>query len=341
MRPRQIAALFAIWFAIATVDAGPAEASTTWRKNLWVSSALVYQDPYYTACTAASTMVMLNTIALRGAGGEGFIWRPTTAKHSTSNPRSLVSILAWERANDTLSGSAAGSDAHGWRNALNHYGWGGEAWQDPSRMVYQDRTYPRFSRAIHAAVRAIARFGMPVGILAWGGGHAQVMTGYVVTGANPRTSDDFVVQYVWLTDPLKSDGLVNRKVSKRSFRDGNLKLRFRPYVQTDSPLDDPYTPGFLRSSVSWSRGPSEWYHRWTLILPVRGSVPEPTPTPTWTPIPTPIPTPTVGPTPTPTPTPTVGPTPTPTPTPTVGPTPTATPKASPVPTATASQDAAP
>jgi hypothetical protein len=139
---------------------------------------------------------------------------------------------------------------------------------------------------------------MPVGILAWGGGHAQVMTGYVVSGADPRTSNDFDVRYVYVTDPLKSDGYVNRRVSRRALKRGNLKLRFRWYVQTDSPRDDPYTPGFIRSSVSWA--PSQWYHRWTLVVPIRSAppAPEPTPTPTPTPKPTPKPTPTDTPQPT-------------------------------------------
>ncbi|HEY3522272.1 MAG TPA: hypothetical protein VGK63_01095 [Candidatus Limnocylindrales bacterium] len=306
-RPRQLAALIAIWFATATFAAGPAEASTTYSRNLWTSSALVYQDPYYTACTAAAAMIMLNTIALRGTGGDGFTWRPTTAKSSTTNPRSMVSILAWERANDTLATGGDGSDAHGWRNALNYYGWGDDAWQEPSRMVYEDRTYSSFWKATHAAVRAIARYDMPVGILAWGGGHAQVMTGYVVRGANPRTSNDFALKYVWFTDPLKSDGYVNHRVSRHKLRDGNLKFRFRWYVQTDSPKDDPLTAGYLRSAVASTVGPSEWYHRWTLVLPVREPAPASEPTPTPTPKPTTTPTGTPKPSDTPAPTETAAP----------------------------------
>ena len=93
----------------------------------------------------------------------------------------MTSILAFERANDTLRPGGLGSDAHGWRNALNAYGWGQDALTDPARMVFEDRGYRTFSGAVRAAVKAIARRGMPVGILGWAGGHAQVMTGYVVT----------------------------------------------------------------------------------------------------------------------------------------------------------------
>ncbi len=34
----------------------------------------------------------------------------------------MTSILAFERSHDTLRSTSAGSDAHGWRNALNYYG---------------------------------------------------------------------------------------------------------------------------------------------------------------------------------------------------------------------------
>ena len=108
---------------------GHVAAATTYSRNLFVGKGFVYQDPYYTACTAASVMHMLNTIAYRGTGGHGFRWKPYTVKKS-SNPdqlRDMTSILAFERRNDTLRSSTSGSDAHGWRNALNYYGWGSSA----------------------------------------------------------------------------------------------------------------------------------------------------------------------------------------------------------------------
>lgn len=257
-----------------------------------MSSSFLYQDPYYTACTAATTMFMLNTIARRGTGGSGFIWRPSTVKNDPANPRDLVSILAWERAHDTLAGTSNGSDAHGWRNALNYFGWGSAALSDPTRMIYNDVEYGSFGSAVHAAVRAIARYDKPVGVLAWAGGHAQVLTGYTVSGDNPVTSDNFTVSYVWLTDPLKSDGSVNRKLSLASFQSGDLHYRFRWYLETDSPYDDPYVAGFLRSSVPPTSGPSEWYHRWVLVLPIRAQLPPPAPAPVAPPSRAPIATPT-------------------------------------------------
>ena len=40
------------------------------------------------------------------------------------------------------------------------------------------------------------------------------------------------------------------------------RLRFRSFLQTDSPYDDGYTPGYRVSRT-------EWYGRFTLLLPLR------------------------------------------------------------------------
>ena len=64
---------------------------------------------------------------------------------------------------------------------------------DPARMVYKDLAYRSFTGAIKAAVKAIARFGMPVGVLGSAGGHPQILTGYVVAGEDPAVSDALVL----------------------------------------------------------------------------------------------------------------------------------------------------
>ena len=277
------------------VQAAPATATTTWTRNLYASSAFLYQDPYAYACTAASTMIMLNTIAYRQTGGPGFRWTSYRVKNNTVNPkdpRDMTSILWFEKAHDTLSSLGRGSDPHGWRNALNLYGWGSAAMTDASRNVYRDLEYTSYDAAVHAAVRSIARFGMPVGIAAWAGRHAQVMTGYVVEGADPAISNSFTVRYVYISDPLKTDGYVNAKITNTGFKGGNLKVRFQRYRETDSPFDDGYAPGWLRSSVSPTKGTSEWYSRWVIIAPIRAGLPVDSPPPDPTPTPTPDPTPT-------------------------------------------------
>ena len=313
----------AIGFAalFAQSSPAPANAGSTWALNLYDWRAFVYQDPYGSACTAASTMIMLNVIAYQHAGGEAFRWTPYRVKNN-KNPadhRDMTSILAMERGHDTLALLGSGSDAHGWGNALNYYGWGLGAMTDPAKSVYDDLEFSSYDRAVHAAVRAIAQYGMPVGIVGWAGRHAQVMTGYVVDGEDPAISDAFTVRYVYLSDPLYADHMVNVKITYSSFKAGALRLRFQAYRETDSPYDDPYATGFKRSSVSPTRGPSEWYHRWVILAPIRAGMPvvdpPPNPDPSPTPTPEPNPTPTPDPTPTATPDPTVAPASTSTPTP--------------------------
>ena len=321
-----------------------ANGATVWRSNLYRSAGFVYQDPYYTACTAAAVMIMLNFTDLAETGGDGFRWQLYRTQRNP-DPRvtwDMTSILAFERSHDTLAAGRPGSDAHGWRNALNYYGWGPAALTDPAQRVYDDRAYSSFDAALKGAVTAIARYHLPVGLLAWGGGHAQVISGYVVTGEDPATSDAFEVNGLFVSDPLRSDGLVNRYINRLSLLQGSLRHRFMPYRKVDSPLDDPYSAGWRRSSVR-SRT-SEWYGRWVLVQPIRSGLPAVTPPPDPSPSPTPPPDPTPDPTasndPSPTPDPSTAPTPSPTATSdssaAATPDPTATP--TPNPTATSSVD---
>lgn len=206
---------------------------------------------------------MLNLIAAAGSGGDTFIWHPTLS------PRTRDSILRFAQAHDTLSPLSRGTDPHGWRNALNAFGWGAGA-LPVQGMVYVDATYPTFQAAIRAAVRQMVLTRKPVGVLAWAGHHAQILTGYyglhgdpLAKNANGTWADRFTVDGVYLSDPLRADAMVNRRVSLLAFAAaGNLRLRFRPYYQTDSPYLDPYT-GSRR--ISWR----SWYGQFTLELPTR------------------------------------------------------------------------
>jgi hypothetical protein len=143
------------------------------------------------------------------------------------------------------------------------------------------------------------------------------MTGYVAEGENPATSDAFVVRAVYLSDPLRSNGYVNIRISTAQFRSGNLHYRFQAYRQMDSRYDDVYTAGWKRSAVSPVTGPSEWYRRWVIVAPVRaglpGAPPPPPPAPSPTPAPTEPPAPTESPAPTQDPTESPSATPSPSP----------------------------
>lgn len=296
-----VAAFLGATLLLASIGVNAVLGASTWSRNLYNSKGVVFQDPYPTACTAAAVMTMLNFSAIRQTGGDGFTWRTYRVQKSSDpgNYRDMTSIMYFERSHDTLRASGLGSDPHGWRNALNYYGWGRTALSDPSQRVYDDLQFTSSGAAVKAAVRAIARYNKPVGILGWAGAHAQVMHGYVVTGANPAVSSDFTVRYVYLTDPLRSDGYVNHKISMTNFQSGNLRYRFRAYRESDSPYDDVYSSGWRRSSVLPSVSTSEWYRRWVIIAPIRAGRPGSTPDPTPSPTPSPTPEPTASPTPTP------------------------------------------
>lgn len=230
--------------------------------NLFNAAGFRYQDPNYYACTATSVMDMLNFIKIAGTGGTGFKWEVRLG----SAPRD--SILAWERTHDTLAGGN-GSDPHGWRNALNYYGWG-SAYLGASARIYEDYAFSSYARAMKAAVRTIIRYHKPVGIAAWRGTHAHMITGYDGIVGDPFAVDaagnylnDFTIAAVYLTDPLASSAVVNKRITYSTLGSTtNTRIRFQPYYETDSPYDDAYTAG-------WVRARDEWYGRWVIIAPKR------------------------------------------------------------------------
>lgn len=215
------------------------------------------------ACTATSAQDMLNFIKLARSGGTGFRWTVTLSSSTRD------AILRYEHAHDTIVASARGTDTHGWRNALNYYGWGSGALA-AGHMVYEDRAYASFGTAIRTAVRQMILTRKPVGIVGWAGKHAQMITGYYGLRGNPFAkradgswADTFTVAGVYVTDPLRADAMVNHAVPLTELAGSrDPRVRFRPYYETDSPYDDPYTPGYRVSRT-------EWYGRFTLLVPVR------------------------------------------------------------------------
>jgi len=230
--------------------------------NIFSSSLVRYQDPNYSACTAASVQTMLNFISYTRSGGSGFRWSRTVSGTTRD------AILSWERSHDTMSGGR-GSDPHGWRNALNYYGWGSATLGQGSR-VYDDFSYSSYDAATKAAVRALILTRKPVGVLAWAGAHAQFLHGYYGLSGDPFAKDSagnytnkFTFSGFYLTDPLRSSSAVNMRIGYATLRDtSNMRFRLRRYVENDSLLDDPYTPGTRRSV-------DEWYGYFVLIVPVR------------------------------------------------------------------------
>ena len=230
-----------------------------WTLNLYDESAVRFQNPDSEACTAAATESMLNLAALaanpdmpppRGGSlpSSSFVWSEDTSYETQE------SILRYERQNMTMVWTEPGSDPHGWRNALNYFGWG-----SMKAGMYRDSSYDSYDAAVRATIRSIARTSMPVGILGWAGGHAQYVTGYSVVGDDPRVGDHYTILGVYLTDPLAGDRAVNAFLSYDTWENGPGYLRFWQYWDETSPYLDP---------IDGNVGDSEWWGKWVIVNPV-------------------------------------------------------------------------
>ena len=235
--------------AVAAADESKPAEPLVWTLDLYDSAAVRWQDPDPTACTAASTLSMLNTVALAGLD-PSLVWRPTTS-YATQEK-----ILAFERSHMTMNKTSDGADPHGWRNALNYFGWG-----SMKAGVYVDASYKSFDAAAKAVVRAIATTARPVGILAEYGRHAEFVTGYKVRGADPSTgSSDFTVIGVYLTDPHEAAGHRDTWVTYSRWKTGEWRIQFTEFGQVDSPGRDP---------LDHHVGRKEWLGKWVIVAPVR------------------------------------------------------------------------
>jgi hypothetical protein len=235
------------------------EQAQKWDMNLYHSAVVRFQNPDWRACTAAATQSMLNLIAVDST--EVLPVRPGDATstalrwHVDLAYSTQETILKFERKHMTMGLGAAGTDPHGWRNALNYYGWG-----SLDAGVYRDAAYPNFESAAMAVVRALARTGKPVGLLAWAGGHAQFVTGYEVTGGDPRVSDNFQIDAIYLTDPYRASDLRNVRVTYATWKSGPNYIRFWPYWQTDYTVRDP---------IDGQIGYKEWRNKFVIEEPTR------------------------------------------------------------------------
>jgi len=247
----------------AALEAGAVENRPTtgpWTANLYVADAMRFQNPDWQACTAASTESMLNLITIATdevtpIGLQGNMPAPALHWQFDNSFEMQGFILQYEREHMTMSPGYPGSDPHGWRNALNTFGWG-----SIDAGVYVDSAYSSFDEAAHAAVSSVARYNKPVGILGWFGAHAQVVTGYTVTGEDPRVSDNWTITGVYVTDPLQGDNIRDTFVPYNDWKYGPLYFRFSPYWQADSFAPDP---------LDGTIGYREWRGKWVIINPVK------------------------------------------------------------------------
>jgi hypothetical protein len=247
--------------ATATISASPTPVpvSGIWTYNVYDARAVRWQDPDSSACVAASALIMLNLATY---------WHDYAAADGQPDPLPVLNgwkpdvsyakmeeLLAYERETGTMDLRDPGSDAHGWRNSMNYYGWG-----NITSDVYRDMAFGSFQDAAHATVLTLAMYRKPVGILGWAGDHAQVVTGYKVKGHDSRAGlADFTILGVYLTDPLASDGFRNHYVPLATWESGGKTIRFTPYKMTNSPNKDP---------IDGKIANDEWYGKWVIVAPV-------------------------------------------------------------------------
>ena len=239
--------------AVAAAGTGVATPNGHWVGDLYSAAGVRWQQPDPYACAAAAAMMMLNMVAPAALPkGAGFAWIPSVSLDLQTE------ILAYERLNMTMvTSNTKGTDPHGWRNALNFYGWG-----SVTADVYRDKAFGTADEGLRAAIIAAAEFGKPTGILMLNGKHAELIHGWDVSGENPATgSAAFSVNGVWLTDPWQPSGRRDAYVQLAWLQAaGSGYVRFGPYLETDSPDVDP---------IDGQVGKAEWFGRYVIIAAVR------------------------------------------------------------------------
>jgi hypothetical protein len=224
--------------------------------NLYQTRAVRFQNPDMTACVSAATMTTLNTVYYTPTTSSAVkANRLTMTWRATIRPRDQRLIERWARAHMTMLTEKPGSDVHGLRNALNYYGWG-----NMRAGAYADYAYGTLNGALKAIVREIALANEPVVILTQNGRHLMVITGYSVTGSDPRIgSNDFKVSGLWATDPLRERHIADTYLDYYNLKSGQKEIRFTPYLLYDSILKDP---------IDGRIGRNEWVHHFVFVGPV-------------------------------------------------------------------------
>jgi hypothetical protein len=158
-----------------TVGARPVTGPWDGSVSIWRSSAFASQAT--TAwCTAASTQMMLNLVLGR----------------SRSDAAEQEAIIKFEQANDSLAVSK-GSDPQGWAAALRHFG-------TSRTSTYHWERHGSYAAALKAAAYDLRMTGKPVGLLVYGGTHANVLVGFTAT-SDPALGGSFTVTSAQIAGP--------------------------------------------------------------------------------------------------------------------------------------------
>ncbi len=253
-----LVSLAAVVVVVLSQAATPTAA--TYHYSVFDFGSLRYQNPSFTACTGANTLSMLNMIyeldhrpgfmpSAVQAAQPRLIWRPNTSYSKQQQ------VYYWIRNHMGQTADKEGADPHGWRNALNYFGWG-----SMKAGVYSDQAYSTFDQAARAAVMELALSNEPIGLVTWYGSHAQIVTGYLVYGADPRTgSTDFTIEGVYLTDPAREKKHTNFFVPLKTWRGGDPEVSLTPYKQSDSVFRDP---------IDGRVGKKEWSGKYVIVGPI-------------------------------------------------------------------------
>lgn len=202
------------------VGARPVTGPWTGTVSVWRSSAFASQATTYW-CTAASTQMMLNLVLGR-------------SRHDAAEQEA---IIAFEHANDSLVVSK-GSDPQGWVAALRHFG-------NSRTATYHWERYSSYAGALRAAANDIRMTGKPVGLLMYGGKHANVLVGFKATG-DPAVGGAYTVTSAQIAGPWYPRADVDPAPGSW-LSSGSLASHFTRYTERD--------------------GLSDWVGYWVIVTP--------------------------------------------------------------------------
>jgi hypothetical protein len=190
-------------------------AARPFTTNLYRKGVFVHQvDKDY--CVAAAVQNMLNVIRV----GERGRAPDTSARTQQALYRRIVELTTRQ---DSHNG---GTGPGGWAALLSEKGY-----------PYEVRVYDTRNAAIRAAAKALRATGRPVGILAWGGVHSWVLTGFTAT-ADPARTSDFSVTSTRILDPWYPwvSTIWPRSEKPNAPRDtADLKANIRPWKLASGP----------------------------------------------------------------------------------------------------------
>lgn len=202
------------------VGSRPVTGPWTGTVSVWRSSAFSSQATT-TWCTAAATQMMFNLVLDR----------------SRQDSAEQQAIISFEQANDSLAVSQ-GSDPQGWAAALRRFGGSRNA-------TYHWERHAAYATALNAAAYDLRMTGKPVGLLMYGGKHANVLVGFKAT-RDPALGGAFTVTSAQIAGPWYPRSGVD-SAPGTWLSSTSLSSRFTRYAERD--------------------GLTDWIGNWVIVTP--------------------------------------------------------------------------